>query len=111
MILSVYNHQKKAFDYYESDQKNPTPAYGHRKPRGDMKQLKPESLALSLPHDAKYISSGKSPRGTIACCDTDLGTVTDASAYAAAGAFTVLNLALTGLTIYGGYSLYKKLSK
>lgn len=105
--VSTYDYKNKEFKYYEVDETllNKTPSYGHRLPKGKNVKNSPETLAMILPSDARYIGKGGKPIGQICCC-AGHSNLSSFDSTPASAISSVVNLAVWGLTLYGGYSLY-----
>lgn len=84
---SIWNHGKRAYDYYEAPGAAPTGAPRPRHLKHRPLGLAPEQAAWPLPENARRVGSGREPRGYVA----SLGIVPD--------------LTLSSLVVYGGIAL------
>lgn len=76
VVYSVYDYNKRAYDYYEG--MGNVPASGWMR-RATSRLRAPESLCEKLPADAMPIGSGKTPRGIIATTDRALAGLSGGS--------------------------------
>lgn len=76
MIYSVYDYQKRAFDYYEGVGRAPASGWMRKKAPGAAPI--PESLCAQLPPGAVPVGSGPAPRGIIATHGAHLAGVSGA---------------------------------
>ncbi len=102
MIYSVWSHANRRYDYFQTptrteDTNAPKPSHlGH-----DTLGLAPEEAAWPLPSGAKFIGSGKYPKGMIASKSSGglgLGLIPD---------FTLDNLVLYGALGFFAWHYWK----
>lgn len=100
MIYSIWDHAKRAYDYYEApgpDAATSSPRPGHL--RNDRLGAVPEEAAWPLPAGARRVGAGKYPRGMVASRSSGGGPL---------GLFS-LDVTPTNLLLWGvlGYVTWK----
>ena len=77
MMHSVWNHDRRRYDYYQSNetQKSVHPPSPTHIPSGTQLGVTPEEAAWPLPGNARYVGSGKYAKGRISSRSSGLGAL------------------------------------